>query len=64
MKIRNDTYEPLVVALRIEGYDDREELLEPGQTSEDWVHLEDEDVITIEPSPEPHFVSQVEINEN
>jgi len=65
MKIQNNTYEPLVVALRnLEGFDDREELLEPGQTSEDWLHLEEEDIITIEPSSQPHFVSQVEINEN
>lgn len=49
MKIRNDTHEPLVVALRgIEGYDDSEERLEPGQVSDDWVNLEDEDIITIE----------------
>lgn len=49
MKIRNDTKQPLVVALRgIVGYDDSEEVLEPGQLSDDWVNLEDEDVITVE----------------
>jgi len=63
VRIRNETHEPLVVALRdIKGYDDREDVLEPGQTSDDWLHLEDEDTITIEPSPEPHYVSQVEIH--
>jgi len=63
MIIRNDTYEPLVVALRnIEGYDDRVERLEPGQESDEWLHLDDGDVITIEPDPTPHLVSTIEIN--
>lgn len=49
MRIRNDTRIALVVALRgVEGYDDREELLQPGQTSDGWANLEDDDVIMLE----------------
>lgn len=49
MIIRNCTDGPIVVAMRnVEGYDDRVELLQPGEDSDTWLHLEEEDVITIE----------------
>lgn len=68
MRIRNETYEPLIVALRIEGYDDREERLEPGEESGDFVNLSDDifnpEIITIEYPKEPVFVSEMEINGN
>jgi hypothetical protein len=49
MHIKNLTDRPIVIALRdIEGYDDWEERLEPGQTSSDWTELDLEDEITIE----------------
>lgn len=49
MYIKNLTNHPIIVALRnVEGCDDRVERLEPEETSDIWLHLEDDDTIQIE----------------
>lgn len=48
MYIKNLTSQSIIVAMYVEGYDDKVERLEPGETSDIWVRLKDSDVIQIE----------------
>ena len=48
MRIINKTGRAIIVFMQMEnGWDDREEVLEPGEMSDWWLHLETDDVIEI-----------------
>lgn len=66
MIIRNNTHEPLAVRVKGLGLpeEEDEELLELEPGEEEDVEGRFLEELLIEPSPVPHFVSQVEINEN
>ena len=48
MKIINRTGRAIIVFMQtISGFDERKEILEPGELSDDWLHFELDDVIEI-----------------
>ena len=48
MKIINGTGKAIIVFMQAEpGFDERKEILEPGELSDDWLHFELDDVIEI-----------------
>ena len=48
MKFKNTGTKPIKIRLEVEGFDVREETLEPNQLSEEWVFREADDDLVIE----------------
>ena len=48
MRIANKTSRTLVVSFKAPGYDEQVERIEPGETGDEWLNLEDDDIITVE----------------
>ncbi len=48
MKIKNETDKPIKLFFASEGeWDNREEILRPGELSDVWLHMEEDDVIIV-----------------
>ncbi len=48
MRIENKTQKTLIIRFQAPGYDEDIERISPGQVGDQWLHLEDDDIITIE----------------
>ena len=48
MRIANRTSRTLIVSFRPPGSDEQVERIEPGETGDEWLNLEDDDIITVE----------------
>ncbi len=48
MKIKNETDKPIKLFFSGEGkWDDREDIVQPGEISDVWLHMEEDDVIVV-----------------
>ncbi len=47
MRIKNMSSKTLEVYFYLPGWDPGEDIVKPGETSDEWLHLEEEDILEI-----------------